>query len=126
MAKNQPKTPGKPKTKQSWEVTFVNVQLTSEHREELRLWPMSPDEQMDFIASYVESGYKQSWSYNPANGNHTFTLTCRSEGHPNDGLAVSAFGKTYFQAIKGLVFKIDQVLPEFWNEYRPAEGDEIG
>lgn len=126
MAKTGSKKPATSKAKQSWEVTFVNVSLTSEHRDMLERWPMTPDEQMEYLGAMVESGYKQSWSYNPANDTHTFTLTCRDEGNPNNGLAVSSWGKTYFQAIKGLVFKLDQVLPEFWNEYRPGERDEIG
>ena len=126
MANKTTKKPATQKAKQSWEVTFVNVQFTAADRTDLQSYPMTPDEQMDFIASYVESGYKQSWSYNPANGNHTFTLTCRDDGHPNNGLAVSSWGKTYFQAIKGLVYKIDQKLPEFWNEYQASDSDDIG
>lgn len=105
---------------------FVNVTLTGEQKEALGLWDVQDGDIWDGIATYNETGYKITSSYNSTN--KSFTATCiGGEGTgKNAGRAVSAFAPTPYQAMRTLLFKVSVLLPPTWTDYKAALGDDIG
>lgn len=105
---------------------FINVSLTSEQKEQLSAWDIQDGDVWDGIATYCETGYKVSVSYNFQNKNFTATLIGGEGSNKNAGRAVSAFAPTPYQAVRTMLFKVSVMLPPVWTEYKASIGDDIG
>ena len=105
---------------------FVNVNLTNEQKELLGSWDIQDGDVWDGIATYCETGYKITVSYNATNKSFTSTAIGGEGTGKNAGRAVSAYAPTPYQAMRTLLFKISVILPAVWTDYKGAVGDEIG
>lgn len=105
---------------------FINVDLTSDQKEAYRAWDIQDSDVWDGIATYAQSGVKVQLSYNKQNDKFNCTGTGQPDAGDNSGYAVSAFGRTPYDAARVWLFKVSSVLPDVWTDYAGADGDDIG
>lgn len=125
LLRRELKVPKKDFSDSGWK-GFVNVTLTGEQKTALQAWDIQDGDIWDGIASYNETGYKVTSSFNAANKSFTATVIGGEGTGKNAGRAVSAFAPTPYQAMRTLLFKISVLLPPVWTDYKAAVGDDVG
>ena len=102
---------------------FINVNLTSEHKDAIQKWDLETDDVFDWIASELTGGYKVSFSYNPQNDTVAASIMCVAAKSPNAGYVVNSFAKDIYTALKALMYKVENILPSNWTEFEDAAAD---
>lgn len=100
----------------SWEVDFVNVNLSKVQKEELFKWDVKGEVTFDAISRLVDDNYKLSISSDKAHDCVGAYLT--SPAGPNGGRkqCLGARGPDFFGALRALAFKHLIVLEGDWGE----------
>jgi hypothetical protein len=112
-------------TSNTWK-GFISCSLTQEQKEAFGAWDIQDADVWSGLASYGESGYKFSLTYNRGNESWVATYTGQEESGKNAGWAVTGFAHDPYNAARVLLFKVSVVLPDVWKEYKPTALDEIG
>lgn len=105
---------------------FVNVSLTAEQKEAYAAWDINDADVWDGLATYGETGYKFSLTYNRTNASWVATYTGQDGSGKNEGYAVTGFAKDPYNAARVLLFKVSAILPDVWKDHTPLPSDEIG
>jgi len=105
---------------------FIQCSLTAAQKEQYASWDIEDADVWDGLAVWGEAGYRFSLTWNKGNSNWVATYTGQEGSGKNEGWAVTAFGKTPYAAARVLLFKVQNVLPDIWSNYKPSEQDEIG
>lgn len=101
---------------------FVNVNLTSQQKEQFRAWDYDDATAVDLMEGLLRNGYKCSGSWDSKFSAFIVTLTCKEPGDANYGLAMSGRAATLREAEAVTVFKHFAVLEQVWET--PVESDE--
>lgn len=112
------KNAGKNAGKNSWKDSLLNIPMDGYSSADVRAHYGEVVALLDAIDAVVQSGYKLSVSYNPANDNFVASLTCRLQGNPNFDKTISGFAMTWDMAVGVVLFKHFVIAGEGnWAEY---------
>lgn len=105
---------------------FINISLTSDEKELFSQWDLHDMDLLEVVASRIQGGYKLSCGYNHQNDTFTASWTCAKEKDPNKGYILPAFAKTWYHAVRVLVFKDAMLLGGDWQNAKDRVSDNIG
>lgn len=105
---------------------FVNYVLSEEDKTAFKAWDVDDHDLWLLLATDIQIGYKLSVSYNKQNDTFSATYMCNDPGSQNAGYCLSAFAPDWYNAVKSLVFKHNEVLDTIWNTERATEQSKWG
>lgn len=117
-----------PKQERAEWVGFVRCELTEIHKEDLRANPYTPMQLIEFLSTRVINGDKVSLSYDEGNSVTIASLTDRTPDSENAGLTITGRGRSPFEALQALTYKVAVILADKpWREYEyESRGEDFG
>ena len=109
------RTAGRERAAQATWKGFVDVELTPQEKEAVKALIPKVDDVWSEVLRLVFQGYKLTLSYDGRHNSHNASLTCRSEGDPNNGYTLSGRGGTVWSAVCSLWYKHDVALQGHWD-----------
>lgn len=101
---------------------FVNYVLTAEDKELYQKWEADDHDLWLLLATDIQGGYKLTVGYNSQNDTFNATYMCNDPDDKNAGYCLSAFAPDWYNAVKSLVFKHNEILQCVW----PIDGKTVG
>lgn len=111
--------------KNSWEVDFVDVLLSKEQKEQVKLYDVKGEQTFDVISKLIDDGYKLSVVADKQHDCVLATLTERGDIGGTRKRCLPARGPDLFGALRALVFKHAIILDGDWGTIENNnEGDQ--
>lgn len=99
-----------PANKNSWEVTFVQIRLTGEHKDGFEKWSSRKDTDVALdVATFMSNGNKTSITWDDANKCWIVSATCKEESSKNYNHCLSSRSDDWYEAMKMNVYKNDVI-----------------
>lgn len=114
--KRQAKRAGKP-GKQGW-VGFLEVELTSEQKEQLRAMDVAAEFPLTMLALLTREGYKVSFGMDKDGVTCRASLTDVDTGSPTQGYTLVGRGEGVQNAFASLMYKHQHVLSGGWETHK--------
>ena len=100
---------------------FVNYVLTEDDKAGYNAWGLDDHDLWLLLTADIQAGYKFSCSYNKQNDTFSATYMCNDALSPNAGYCLSAFAPDWYNAVKSLIYKHNEVLGGLWNLEKAKE-----
>lgn len=105
---------------------FVDVALTSKEKEDFAAWDVHDEDLWILYQEAIVSGHKFTMSFNKQNETFVAAFTGNEGTADNAGYTLSAFGRSWYDAIRVLLFKHAVLLDGDWSVAKDRTTDTIG
>lgn len=113
------------KTDSMWR-GFVDVKLTSEEKDAYVKWDIHDDDLWLLLVDAITAGHKLSVTFNKQNDQFVASFTGQTDTGDNEGYTLSAYAKTWYDAVRVLCFKHAVLLEGSWDRAAERTTDNIG
>lgn len=105
---------------------FVDVKLTSEEKDAYVAWDIHDDDLWLLLVDAITAGHKLSVTFNKQNDQFVASFTGQTDTGKNEGYTLSAYAKTWYDAVRVLCFKHNVLLEGNWSAASERTTDNIG
>lgn len=105
------------------DMKFVKCELTKDEREACKKWTVGDDELIAYVEKRGSEGYKFGFRLDTERGNWIASVTCAQRAEKNYGWCLSAYGGSWWQALRVVAYKDVMMLDGDWAIAAEMEGE---